>query len=120
MIEIHAAGLVVVDISIAAACFETSRPTTHDNPTFVVAGVVALCVTKHAGRGGPYLGIALNNATYRSCWLWPITLARGARPRPHLRDGLKRARGRSCTRRARAWGCGRREWSRRIDCPVER
>ncbi|HEY1300468.1 MAG TPA: alanine dehydrogenase, partial [Stellaceae bacterium] len=39
-------GAVIVDISIdQGGCFETSRPTTHDNPTYVEEGVVHYCVT---------------------------------------------------------------------------
>ncbi|HEV3464943.1 MAG TPA: alanine dehydrogenase, partial [Actinomycetota bacterium] len=39
-------GAVLVDISIdQGGCFETSRPTTHAEPTFVVDGVVHYCVT---------------------------------------------------------------------------
>ena len=38
-------GSVLVDVSIdQGGCFETSKPTTHGNPTFVIDGVVHYCV----------------------------------------------------------------------------
>src|SRR5690606_11782425 len=43
-------GSVLVDISIdQGGCFETSRPTTHDDPTYVVDGIVHYCVTNMPG-----------------------------------------------------------------------
>src|SRR5690606_14408423 len=43
-------GAVLVDISIdQGGCFETSRPTTHADPTFIVDGVVHYCVTNMPG-----------------------------------------------------------------------
>ena len=83
-------GTVVVDVSIdQGGCFETSRPTTHSNPTYVVDGVVHYCVTNMPGAVARTSTFALNNATL------PFTLAladkgyRGAMAAdPHLRDGL--------------------------------
>jgi alanine dehydrogenase len=43
-------GSVLVDISIdQGGCFETSRPTTHSEPTYAVDGVVHYCVTNMPG-----------------------------------------------------------------------
>ena len=43
-------GTVMVDISIdQGGCFETSRPTTHDNPTFVENDILHYCVTNMPG-----------------------------------------------------------------------
>ena len=43
-------GSVLVDISIdQGGCFETSRPTTHAEPTYVEEGVVHYCVTNMPG-----------------------------------------------------------------------
>jgi alanine dehydrogenase len=57
-------GSVVVDISIdQGGCFETSRPTTHDEPTFVDEGVVHYCVTNMPGAVAHTSALALNNAT---------------------------------------------------------
>jgi alanine dehydrogenase len=83
-------GTVVVDVSIdQGGCFETSRPTTHSNPTYVVDDVVHYCVTNMPGAVARTSTFALNNATL------PFTLAladkgyRGAlEADPHLRNGL--------------------------------
>jgi alanine dehydrogenase len=83
-------GSVIVDVSIdQGGCFETSRPTTHSNPTYVVDGVVHYCVTNMPGAVARTSTFALNNATL------PFTLAladRGFRMAMaddcHLRAGL--------------------------------
>lgn len=57
-------GAVIVDISIdQGGCFETSRPTTHANPTFVTEGVVHYCVTNMPGAVPRTSTFALTNAT---------------------------------------------------------
>ena len=57
-------GAVVVDVSIdQGGCFETSRPTTHADPTFVVDGVVHYCVANMPGGVARTSAYALNNAT---------------------------------------------------------
>ena len=57
-------GSVIVDVAIdQGGCVETSRPTTHQNPTFVVEGVVHYCVTNMPGAVGRTSTIALCNAT---------------------------------------------------------
>jgi alanine dehydrogenase len=57
-------GSVIVDVAIdQGGCIETSRPTTHQNPTFVVEGVVHYCVTNMPGAVGRTSTIALCNAT---------------------------------------------------------
>jgi alanine dehydrogenase len=57
-------GAVMVDISIdQGGCFETSRPTTHAEPTFVVEGVVHYCVTNMPGAVPRTSTFALTNAT---------------------------------------------------------
>jgi alanine dehydrogenase len=57
-------GAVVVDISIdQGGCFETSRPTMHREPTYVVDGVVHYCVTNMPGAVGRTSTQALCNAT---------------------------------------------------------
>ena len=90
MIRSMRRGTVVVDVSIdQGGCFETSRPTTHSNPTFVVDGVVHYCVTNMPGAVARTSTFALNNATI------PFTLAladKGYRKAmaddKHLRNGL--------------------------------
>lgn len=83
-------GSVLVDISIdQGGCFETSKPTTHQDPTYIVSGIVHYCVANMPGAV-PYTStIALNNATL------PYTLAladkgwrRACREDPHLLNGL--------------------------------
>jgi alanine dehydrogenase len=83
-------GSVLVDIAIdQGGCSETSRPTTHADPTYVEGGVVHYCVTNMPGAVARTSTIALNNATL------PFVLAladkgwRAAmREDPHLANGL--------------------------------
>ncbi|HWE04679.1 MAG TPA: alanine dehydrogenase [Tepidisphaeraceae bacterium] len=57
-------GSVIVDVAIdQGGCVETSRPTTHQSPTYVVDGVVHYCVTNMPGAVGRTSTIALCNAT---------------------------------------------------------
>ena len=57
-------GAVVVDISIdQGGCFETSRPTSHDDPIYKVHDVVHYCVTNMPGAVARTATQALNNAT---------------------------------------------------------
>ena len=57
-------GSVVVDIAIdQGGCFETSRPTSHDNPVYTKHGVVHYCVTNMPGAIAQTSTFALNNAT---------------------------------------------------------
>src|SRR6185503_19426689 len=57
-------GSVLVDISIdQGGCSETSRPTTHANPTYVLHEVVHYCVTNMPGAVARTSTFALNNAT---------------------------------------------------------
>ena len=88
-------GSVIVDISIdQGGCVETSRPTTHADPTYIDEGVVHYCVTNMPGAVARTSAVALNNATL------PFVLAiadRGWRRAllddPHLRNGLNTYRG---------------------------
>jgi alanine dehydrogenase len=88
-------GSVLVDIAIdQGGCFETSRPTTHADPTYVEEGVIHYCVTNMPGAVARTSTFALNNATL------PFSLAlanKGWRKAladdPHLRAGLNIAAG---------------------------
>ncbi len=63
-------GSAIVDISIdQGGCAETSRPTTHSNPTYIEYGVVHYCVTNMPGAVARTSTFALNNVTL------PFTLA---------------------------------------------
>ncbi len=58
-------GAVIVDVAIdQGGCVETSRPTTHHEPTFVVDGVVHYCVTNMPGAVGRTSTYALCNVTH--------------------------------------------------------
>lgn len=64
MVRKMQAGSVLVDISIdQGGCFETSRPTTHADPTFDVDGVVHYCVTNMPGAVPRSSTFGLTNAT---------------------------------------------------------
>ena len=88
-------GSVLVDIAIdQGGCFETSRPTTHGNPTYVEEGAVHYCVTNMPGAVARTSAFALNNATL------PFTLAladkghrRALAEDSHLKKGLNVAGG---------------------------
>ncbi len=59
-------GSVVVDISVdQGGCVETCRPTSHDNPTFLVDGVVHYCVTNMPGAVARSSTFALTNVTQK-------------------------------------------------------
>src|SRR3954452_23927419 len=88
-------GSVIVDVAIdQGGCSETSRPTTHSNPTYRVDDVVHYCVTNMPGAVARTSTFALNNVTLP----FVLTLADdGARhalgENPHLRNGLNVFRG---------------------------
>jgi alanine dehydrogenase len=89
-------GSVVVDVAIdQGGCFETSRPTTHQEPTYVVDEVVHYCVANMPGAVPRTSTFALNNATL------PFTMALATRGYkqallrdPDLRAGLNVYKGR--------------------------
>ncbi len=57
-------GAVLVDVAIdQGGCFETSKPTTHNNPTYVVDDIVHYCVANMPGVVPRTSTFALNNAT---------------------------------------------------------
>jgi alanine dehydrogenase len=64
MVKSMKAGAVMVDIAIdQGGCFETSRPTTHAEPTYSVDGVIHYCVTNMPGAVPRTSTFALTNAT---------------------------------------------------------
>ena len=83
-------GAVMVDVAIdQGGCFETSRATTHQDPTYVVDGVVHYCVANMPGGVARTSTIALTNATLP----YAVKLARDGvsaalEADPHLRHGL--------------------------------
>ncbi|MFZ5508983.1 MAG: alanine dehydrogenase [Pseudomonadota bacterium] len=89
-------GSVIVDVAIdQGGCCETSRPTTHDEPTYVVDDVIHYCVANMPGAVPRTSAFALNNATL------PYVLAladkgcqRALAEDPHLLAGLNVHNGR--------------------------
>ncbi len=64
MLSIMKKGSVLVDVSIdQGGCFETSRPTTHDEPIYEEQGVVHYCVANMPGGVARTSTFALTNAT---------------------------------------------------------
>lgn len=64
MLKIMKPGSVLVDVAIdQGGCFETSKPTTHDKPTYVVDGVIHYCVANMPGGVAKTSTLALTNAT---------------------------------------------------------
>ena len=95
MLSLMKRGVVIVDVAIdQGGCFQTSRPTTHADPTFIVDDIVHYCVANMPGAVPLTSSYALNNATLP----YVLELARdglGAVTRsPGLRAGLNVHRGR--------------------------
>jgi alanine dehydrogenase len=96
MVKAMKRGSVIVDISIdQGGCAETSRATTHAEPTYIVHDVVHYCVANMPGAVARTSTFALNNATL------PFTLAladkgpaRAMKEDPHLLAGLNVHKGR--------------------------
>jgi alanine dehydrogenase len=88
-------GAVLVDIAIdQGGCFETSRPTSHDEPTFVESGVVHYCVTNMPGAVPRTSTAALTHATLPYIRaLADQGVARALSSDPHFRRGLNVADG---------------------------
>lgn len=90
MLRGMADGSVVVDVAIdQGGCIETSRPTTHEEPTFVEEGVIHYCVANMPGTCAATATQALTNATMQ----YAIRLANqgykaAMRDDLHLKNGL--------------------------------
>lgn len=100
-------GSVIVDVAIdQGGCAESSRPTTHSNPTYVVDGVVHYCVANMPGAFARTSTQALTNATFP----YVLELAnkghmQAMRDNPGLANGLNVYRGRvTCAAVANALG----------------
>jgi len=64
MIKTMKRGSVIVDVAIdQGGCVETSKPTTHGDPTYIVDDVVHYCVANMPGGVPRTSTLALNNAT---------------------------------------------------------
>ena len=100
-------GAVIVDVAIdQGGCIETSRPTTHDQPTYKVDGIVHYCVANMPGAVALTSTLALTNQTL----MYGLELAdsgfeRAIRANPALRHGVNLHDGR-VTHRAVAESLG--------------
>ena len=95
MLKQMAPGSVLVDIAIdQGGCAETSRPTTHDDPTYFEEDVLHYCVANMPGAYSRTATQALNNVTSR----WTMLLAEhdlpdACRNRPELLSGINCTKG---------------------------
>jgi alanine dehydrogenase len=83
-------GAVLVDVAIdQGGCFETSKPTTHSDPTYVVDGVVHYCVANMPGAVARTSTYALNNVTLpHALRIADNGWKQAMRDDPHLAAGL--------------------------------
>jgi len=90
MLKTMKRGSVLVDIAIdQGGCFETSKATTHDNPVYLIDGVIHYCVANMPGAVARTSAIALNNATLPfALRLANLGAEKAMREDPHLANGL--------------------------------
>ncbi len=90
MLKCMKPGSVLVDVAIdQGGCFETSHPTTHDDPTYVIDEVVHYCVANMPGAVARTSTYALNNVTLPHAMRIAELGWRGAmHADPHLAQGL--------------------------------
>ncbi|MEL0025143.1 MAG: alanine dehydrogenase [Alphaproteobacteria bacterium] len=82
-------GAVLVDVAIdQGGCFETSKATTHDDPTYIVDGVVHYCVANMPGSVPLTSSEALNNATLPHVLALADKGLSALDQDPHLMNGL--------------------------------
>ena len=83
-------GTVLVDVAVdQGGCIETCRPTTHEDPTFIIDDVVHYCVANMPGAVPATSTIALTNATLPyAIWLAELGWKEACRRTPALAKGL--------------------------------
>ena len=92
-------GAVLVDVAIdQGGCFETSHPTTHAEPTYVVDGIIHYCVANMPGAVPVTSAHALNNATLHHGLQLADRGLKAVLDDPHLRNGLNVCKGRITNR----------------------
>lgn len=92
-------GAVLVDVAIdQGGCFETSRPTTHSEPTYAVDGIIHYCVANMPGAVPITSTHALNNATLHHGLQLADKGLKALADDPHLRNGLNVHKGRITNR----------------------
>ncbi len=109
MLRMMKPGSVLVDIAIdQGGCVETSRPTTHHDPTFIEEGVVHYCVANMPGAYARTATQALTNATYRYIeTLAEFSLAEAVNRQSGLLHGIEIQDGKlTCKAVAEAHGIG--------------
>jgi alanine dehydrogenase len=100
-------GAVIVDVSVdQGGCIETCRPTTHENPTYLVGDVVHYCVANMPGAVARTSTFALTNATTAyALKLAELGVERAVAADPGLRLGVN-TKGGHCTHPAVAEAIG--------------
>jgi alanine dehydrogenase len=90
MLKLMRPGAVLVDVAIdQGGCFETSRPTTHADPTYIVDDIVHYCVANMPGAVARTSTYALNNATLpHALRIADLEWKEALRSDPHLAEGL--------------------------------
>jgi alanine dehydrogenase len=90
MLKTMKRGSVIVDIAIdQGGCFETSHPTTHDDPVYEVEGVIHYCVANMPGAVSRTSAFALNNATLPfALKIANLGAKKAMKADPHLANGL--------------------------------
>ena len=92
-------GAVLVDVAIdQGGCFETSRPTTHSEPTYEVDGIIHYCVANMPGAVPVTSAHALNNATLHHGLQLANNGLKALMDDVHLRNGLNVHKGRVTNR----------------------
>jgi alanine dehydrogenase len=107
MLKAMKPGAVLVDVAIdQGGCFETSRPTTHTQPTFEVDGIIHYCVANMPGAVPKTSTLALTNATLS----YALEIAEkgwmnACRENPEIRPGVNVVQGKiTCKGVAGAFG----------------
>ncbi len=100
-------GAVIVDVAIdQGGCAETSRPTTHDDPIYIVDGIVHYCVANMPGAVARSSTIALTSVTLPyGLQIASLGLRAATRANESLRRGVNTFEGK-CTHPGVARGCG--------------
>ncbi|MFN2099686.1 alanine dehydrogenase [Altererythrobacter sp. MF3-039] len=90
MLKCMKPGAVLVDVAIdQGGCFETSKPTTHAEPTYVIDDVVHYCVANMPGAVARTSTYALNNVTLpHALRIADVGWKDAMRANPHLAEGL--------------------------------
>lgn len=87
-------GSAIVDVAVdQGGCAETTRPTTHDDPTFIVDGVVHYCVANMPGGVARTSTYALNHATLEYARKLAACGLDALKDDPHFLNGLNIYRG---------------------------